>query len=108
MAVRIGIGMGLGGFPFDTIDGFRAPRSPVTLRHLLSHTGGLPNPAPLDWFTLEGVERTSSAVRLQQILSESPEANIAKPTPAARNKPATTANLVAAPLVLVSSAATSS
>jgi len=44
----------------------------VTIRMLLAHTGGIPAPAPLDWFCLE-VERCDSAAELARVMEESDE-----------------------------------
>lgn len=39
----------------------------VTIRGLLAHTGGVPNPMPLDWFSLEG-EPVDSRAALARVL----------------------------------------
>jgi CubicO group peptidase (beta-lactamase class C family) len=44
--------------------------SALTLRMLLAHTGGVPNPMPLDWFALEG-EQMERDERLHTILAAS-------------------------------------
>ncbi len=44
----------------------------VTLRQLLTHTAGVPNPAPLDWFAVEGAALNRSE-KLRQVLEAEPE-----------------------------------
>lgn len=50
--------------PFDT---------PLTVRHLLNHSSGLPNPAPWAWAHLEEEPRPRLAQFLDSILAEHPE-----------------------------------
>lgn len=52
----------------------------VRLRHLLAHTAGVPNPAPLSWFTLPG-EPQDSGARLREQLRAHPRLTA---TPGAR------------------------
>jgi D-alanyl-D-alanine carboxypeptidase len=43
----------------------------VTIRQLLAHTAGLPNPMPLDWFAVEGAPFDRDE-RLRQVLADNP------------------------------------
>lgn len=44
----------------------------LTLRMLLAHTGGVPNPMPLDWFFVEG-EPVDREAALAQVLADHPK-----------------------------------
>jgi D-alanyl-D-alanine carboxypeptidase len=44
----------------------------VTLRSLLAHTSGVPNPMPLDWFVVDG-ERLDREAALRAVLAKHPE-----------------------------------
>lgn len=46
--------------------------SGITVRHLLSHTSGLPNPLPLDWFVAQG-DASDGRERLRRVMRENPE-----------------------------------